>query len=366
MALTRKQRRMKGRAPKAPRTTESQAATLPPPRLYKYLSAERLTSLLASGRIRYTQPGDLNDPFEIRPIVTRIASKDEMHQYFRKEAGRDLGGMLGSHLSQHQLDALVAGFLEHAMPELEPFLNRAAGAIAEVVNNQMLPEGANKVVGVMSLSETCVSSLMWAHYAGSYQGVCLELNTASDFFKLPTGVHEDFGKLRRVLYSQSRPQFDFAGEGSVSLDFLYTKPPEWSYELEWRQLRPLSGAEQVLERSPFDIHLFPVPPGAISAVVLGFRVTRATFDAISHAIEVEPFLKGAALKAVVPRIDSFGLDIVEVKDWSDLQVDRSRTAVAKEEVLRALAESNAHADKVGSDVARAVLAKLIQRPPAST
>jgi len=45
-------------------------------KLYKYLSAERI-DVLTNCRIRYTQPGAFNDPFEAKPYITTIAEADD-------------------------------------------------------------------------------------------------------------------------------------------------------------------------------------------------------------------------------------------------------------------------------------------------
>jgi hypothetical protein len=44
-------------------------------KIYKYLSPERM-DVLSRCRIRYTQPGAFNDPFEVKPYVTTISNVD--------------------------------------------------------------------------------------------------------------------------------------------------------------------------------------------------------------------------------------------------------------------------------------------------
>ena len=48
--------------------------------LYKYLSPSRL-DLLAQRNVRFTQPGDFNDPFEFRPGIPVGASDQEVQKY---------------------------------------------------------------------------------------------------------------------------------------------------------------------------------------------------------------------------------------------------------------------------------------------
>src|SRR5687768_765350 len=48
--------------------------------LYKYLSADRI-GVLRDRMIRFTQPGDFNDPFEFRPTIQQIAETPEVRNF---------------------------------------------------------------------------------------------------------------------------------------------------------------------------------------------------------------------------------------------------------------------------------------------
>jgi hypothetical protein len=48
--------------------------------LYKYLPPVR-SDVLRHRTVRFTQPGDFNDPFEFRPRTQSAASDDEMRAY---------------------------------------------------------------------------------------------------------------------------------------------------------------------------------------------------------------------------------------------------------------------------------------------
>ena len=45
--------------------------------LYKYLQPARV-DVLKQKRIRFTQPGDFNDPFEFRPRILAVASEESV------------------------------------------------------------------------------------------------------------------------------------------------------------------------------------------------------------------------------------------------------------------------------------------------
>ena len=91
--------------------------------------------------------------------------------------------------------------------------------------------------GVVSLSESCESLLMWAHYASNHQGMCVEydllsINQQLKFTPVP------------VIYSSERFRADSFNINSVGSEsfrvlthILTSKSLEWSYEKEWRIIR---------------------------------------------------------------------------------------------------------------------------------
>ena len=52
-------------------------------------------------------------------------------------------------------------------------------------------------------------------------------------------------------------------------EIIFSKGNDWSYEQEWRICRPLAEAAHVIERKPFPICLFSIPPSCIKAVLFG-------------------------------------------------------------------------------------------------
>ena len=320
-----------------------------PTHLYKYVSRHRL-SILNDGLIRFTQPHALNDPFEIRPVIAGLISDRDRAVRLEAAVRTELAPFVVG-LDKNRVDTIVERAVREIGANIGPFLDRAIDG-ALVVADAKMSEGANRAFGVLSLSENPKSSLMWAHYAENYEGMVLQFDTGSEFFQLPVGIHEDFGGIRKVVYAEGRPVFDFGTDGIPSIEFLYTKPREWSYEAEWRMLRPLSYASKSDERR--GIYLYTIPPNALTAVILGFRATRDTFDLASRAIAESPIMKGSTLKAVRPSRNTFDLEIVPVSSWEDLDANRSRVALAKHDVFAALEQSNALADLIGPSLAKKV------------
>lgn len=92
-------------------------------------------------------------------------------------------------------------------------------------------------MGISCLSESYDSLLMWAHYANSHRGICVEydllkINKELEFTPVP------------VIYSNDRICFDSLDVSNIDnisidifLDSITTKSLEWSYEKEWRIIR---------------------------------------------------------------------------------------------------------------------------------
>ena len=77
---------------------------------------------------------------------------------------------------------------------------------------------------------------------------------------------------------------------------LYTKGAEWSYEREWRVIRPLKDCTEV---SP-GIFCFDVPSEAIRSIIFGCRTTPASEQEIRTAVEANPELCHVRFKRAKP------------------------------------------------------------------
>ena len=127
-------------------------------------------------------------------------------------------------------------------------------------------------VGVLSLSESPEHPLMWSHYAGNHEGICLGFEVAEGF------AMWDARHFIRVKYSDHIPKMrdGFTQEMTISLEdgkpvstaripltdeavraAISTKAVCWEYEREWRYVQRVAGAY------PF--------PGPLMEIVFGFR-----------------------------------------------------------------------------------------------
>jgi hypothetical protein len=215
--------------------------------LYKYCTAERI-DVLKNLRVGFTRFTALNDPFEC---------------LFALEPRED----------------------EQVAAENDNY-------VAERAEVMVWLEARIGQLGVLCLSRTRRSLLMWSHYANNHTGFLVGLDendtffTARAFYVDPNyGVEEPlrlpgFGSLREVAYSGRRA---IIGHGdAVPWDFFFQKSPEWRYEKEVRMFRTLSEATTRVNNGATG--LFALPATSIQEVVIGSRMATDHSDSIVSAL----------------------------------------------------------------------------------
>lgn len=119
---------------------------------------------------------------------------------------------------------------------------------------------------------------MWAHYAESHKGVCLEFTSRNPLF---------FQALR-VTYQRYYPVFDMAEEDAqLELLVLLTKSRAWRYEDEYRLIglerscvKPGASAPGLIT----DNSLVELPDDWLKAVIVGYLAEAATLDVARRVI----------------------------------------------------------------------------------
>jgi hypothetical protein len=257
--------------------------------LYKYVTEDRI-SILKDGLIRFSQPQAFNDPFELKPHISEIMDRaglektisdllpeiikneyDKQPQEFRNKIPFEIV------MSFAEVNA------EKIIGDKDLFL--ASGA---KIMQQIVCKGIEKVIGILSLSESANNLLMWAHYANSHQGFVIEFDSSNKFFNQQINENDELRYLRKVSYSDERPNIRInVRDGSdAGVKMFLAKSNEWSYEKEWRIMLPLEHSDKKIKSVPHDIHLFKIPFSAISKVIIGARATQETVQEIKEAIAV--------------------------------------------------------------------------------
>ncbi|MBW3501344.1 DUF2971 domain-containing protein [Janthinobacterium sp. NKUCC08_JDC] len=244
--------------------------------IYKYMPTVRF---FTNFKIRFTPPGDLNDPLE---LVPKICLRDP-DNYARAITARNLEPAIMRYQIEHPYvpQEKVRALLTSAAQQLEGSMDPQEKE-REHFNSFM--RVTNQNVGVLSLTTDPSSAPMWAHYADTYRGLAVGFDSDSNFFRPNKGEPENCGELVPVDYTNTPPVvFVDAGTLVPPKELFFTKAECWGYEKESRVIKFLPQAQEVIEvPNGLPIHLFEVPPDAIKEVIFGFRMSpedRATVEA---------------------------------------------------------------------------------------
>jgi hypothetical protein len=164
-------------------------------------------------------------------------------------------------------------------------------------------EGLRHSVGIYSLSRVATDELMWAHYADSHNGYCIEYDLA----RLTLDARAQWSVVD-VVYSDGPPTIELSDlldapdERVVTTKLVGHKSRRWAYENEVRI---------VTARSGFNAYA----RAAVTGVYFGCRCSEDTERAVRHALRerrVEFFRLGFVDKSYqlrsecLPRIEADG------------------------------------------------------------
>lgn len=270
--------------------------------LYKYLIPDRL-DVLENGMLRFTPARALNDPFEVQAYFEGVvptgwveeqvrtvtdqftweyALSDEhlrlVYEQNMPAAGRALMPFAFFKALTRRANLDEAAAVVNA--ELNAFVNRYTEelrAFAPQARKQFW-EGFQTRFGILCLSATAESELMWSHYADSHRGFVIGFNEQHEWFDRRREPEDDFFRLRSIKYVSERPIHPAMIELDAEAIF-WTKNDPWAYEQEWRMVVPLEAPDRQPDRvfgeGEAAVHLFAFPPDAVQEVVLGCRAPAA-------------------------------------------------------------------------------------------
>ncbi len=224
---------------------------------YKYVGFnEKSVKILDDCTIKFTHPSEFNDPFDCLPIIDKnefflslLADPDFKNHYTNR---------FGS------LDAAYAN-KEIIIDELQNF---HAGFLSSTLKN----------VGILSLSKTPKSILMWSHYATNHTGFVVEFKISLDCPRNELNI----AKLSEMLYpfpvkyDLNRPVVSLATNPNESLqNGLLIKHSDWSYEQEERVID--------LSRGP-GIHKFD--PKLITSIIAGMKMSERDYQSLQEKVQI--------------------------------------------------------------------------------
>lgn len=215
---------------------------------YKYLPISRL-SYLEDELLRFTQPGDLNDPFECLP---QKPSEEEFNLL---------------------IDTVILN-----LPKVNKEFERNTKDKFNTEYLKDLYKNANKNVnddiGILSLSKNWNNTLMWSHYTNSHKGFCIGFDKNHNFFENYLSDDKCTSKfIKEVEYSETRVKIPMIlGQEKLNFEPYITKSLDWKYEEEIRIISSLNSADEIKPKEPYNIHLFKVSHSCITQIILGANI----------------------------------------------------------------------------------------------
>lgn len=225
-------------------------------RLYKYsaFNAHSMASLVTE-KLWFANPSTFNDPFDC--VMPNHASV-YLAQITVGAAKRRAKAVKASERKADDIAQRIRALHEKVMTGISAEQVAQAQKFAE--SHDSIQSSIN-ILGVLSMSATPRSILMWSHYGAQHTGICLEFErTATN--KLGTDASP-------VVYSKLLDAaLDSAQQPSAN--FMFKKYSGWRYEREWRLLENTSG-----------LHAYP---GRLLSVICGARMPAPEREVVARIV----------------------------------------------------------------------------------
>ena len=231
------------------------------PLLYKYrpLSKYAVDDII-DGRVTATSIGDFNDLFD-----------GAMHRYGTQEECLNAAEEKWTEFEKHRIAAgLPEGLLKHdyyVETYTEHFKTESRLKFREL-----------DYLGtyVCCFSSKCDSTLMWAHYANSNTGICVEYdftspaaNAMQKKLLFPVAYSREPVDLRDLLNDEKGEVYQYPLDAAVLCAAL-NKAEIWSYENEWRMVLVLATAKEKERR----LSIFAPSP---TSILFGYHFLKPFF-----------------------------------------------------------------------------------------
>lgn len=243
---------------------------------YKYLPDERL-DVLENLKIRFSPLGSLNDPFEKAPLIDIKEEREKAISKFTNNANT----------LWDKIDP------KEKTSESQEIFEEQTALIERQTNFQLSPKmiGDNVVLaladnfGILSLSRTEKSLLMWSHYANRGKGFVIGLDKRHSFFNQLSSDGRKTYPIS-VTYTSKRDNIP-TEDPEFNQKFLGRKPLEWAYEEEVRITRVLNKENSIGKKDEYgnDIVLSDLPKLSIKAIYIGYHASRELKQKILSAVK---------------------------------------------------------------------------------
>lgn len=262
--------------------------------IFKYVTEERI-DILKESCIRFTQPSQFNDPFEVFPYFQAITDDKFVEELIKSEWNEaelekriveetykisEASPIIKAIIPKEELKELALSYMPMGKIMFESFANQFFKLNNPAMRQRFLSSLRNaldRTVGIFCLTEKPDNLLMWAHYSNGHRGFVIEFDIKHNYFDRRTKPEEVRRHLKKVFYSKQRPEmvvYDSGLSDSENWDiwikkFLWNKGDSWEYEQEWRMIDTLEACQKKISKGGEDVYLFSLPLDCIKGVIFG-------------------------------------------------------------------------------------------------
>ncbi|HCI3650853.1 TPA: DUF2971 domain-containing protein [Salmonella enterica subsp. enterica serovar Infantis] len=251
----------------------------------KFVTQDRI-DILKDGYIRFTPPKDLNDPFEVNPVVI----PHDPYNIQLIESGYDFQNHEFTE-SDHEFSWKRFNKIGHYKTEYSKFSNKY-GILSLSSSNDMCSMPS---VAIFSEEDPRRNLLMWSHYTDEHRGFIIEFHR--DFI--------DDTEISKITYSHERPMVTQEDIESGVIFPFFVKGKKWCYEKEWRIIKPLEQADKIVHLDNGNtIHLFKIKRSQIRSITTGCNMDTNKIEELKKIVFTDPELKNCEF--YVSKIDNEG------------------------------------------------------------
>jgi hypothetical protein len=206
--------------------------------LYKYRKFDaRTLQMLCEHGLHYSNPAKFNDPLDCNLAIYPDLSAYELIKLYEKLLGPGQAEEFNVAIYNARKEAAPYGQNIHLPSDVKDrFKQKIADLIATVIQEELNQRG------VLSLSGTWESVLMWSHYADEHRGICIEYDTTEMPHEYLARVNDDGSRAVSASDIMKWKEYgDKEAEQRVFQTHFYSKAPEWRYEQEWRDIGDKEG-----------------------------------------------------------------------------------------------------------------------------
>jgi hypothetical protein len=227
-----------------------------PQYLYRYCSIDRLLGILDEKQIFIQTPAKMNDIFDFLPLYDFSISKGDVENILELLVNRGF-------IKLKDFDEMATWLKEGDDKETEMKMYYLVGGIFENLFNNNRESSK-----ILCFTENYSNELLWAHYADSQKGVCIQFDTS---------IYDNFHKasIMKVKYEKAVPKLNIYAYFLNPIEYInslvksiITKGANWAYEEEWRLV--LIDQFNTFANQNF-INLLD---GFVSSIILGINVDK--------------------------------------------------------------------------------------------